>query len=216
MSGARGRMVHMMRAPAAERNKDVILKVLKEHIPTCDGKLTALEVASGTGQHTAHFAEHLPDVTWQPSECDQASLKSISGYVAAGRLNNVLPPVYIDASYPPEQWAEGTLKPGSFDFIININMIHISEWAVTKGLFKAVNYLLKPGGQLFTYGPYRVNGVLEPESNVRFDSTLKSQNPDWGIRDTVDLQNLAVENSLQFIKMVDMPANNKILVFTKQ
>lgn len=53
-------------APSAERNKEPILQVLKQHLPATPKKgAVVLEVASGTGQHTAHFATHLPAFTWQ-------------------------------------------------------------------------------------------------------------------------------------------------------
>ncbi|XP_013414883.1 methyltransferase-like 26 isoform X5 [Lingula anatina] len=186
--------VNVMRSAAAERNKDHIFQVLKEHLVS-DSRLFALEVASGPGQHVVHFAEHMPNVTWQPSECDKDSLQSIAGYIAAKESKNVLQPVFIDASQPLSKWAGGSLIPQSCDLIVNINMIHISPWSATE--------------------PYMINGMLTPESNVRFDQSLKERCPEWGIRDTADLEKLAKENALTLEKMVDMPANNKVLLFKK-
>lgn len=103
----------------------------------------------------------------------------------------------------------------SFDFILNINMVHISEFACTEGLFANAGKLLKPKGKLFTYGPYAENGVLVPESNVNFDMGLRAQNPAWGVRDIVDLEKVAQKNGIKLIEKYDMPANNKCLVWQK-
>lgn len=48
-------------SPSCERNKDFILPVLQAVLPAAG---TVLEVGSGTGQHAAFFAAHLPQRTW--------------------------------------------------------------------------------------------------------------------------------------------------------
>lgn len=50
------------------RNKEPILAVLREHLGGASGLF--LELASGTGQHCAHFAAALPGLTFQPTERD--------------------------------------------------------------------------------------------------------------------------------------------------
>ena len=109
----------------------------------------------------------------------------------------------------------GNLKNLLFDFILNVNMIHITPIDCTVGLFKAVGNLLKRGGKLMTYGAYAVNGVLTPESNVNFDKYLRSTNSAWGVRDVSLLKNLASENEMILEKMIDVPSNNKCLIFVK-
>jgi len=44
--------------PAPERNKEPILAVLKDVLPETG---TVLELAAGSGQHTAYFAGHFPN-----------------------------------------------------------------------------------------------------------------------------------------------------------
>ena len=94
-------------------------------------------------------------------------------------------------------------------------MIHISAWTCTLGLLANAGSLLRPGGLLITYGPYMNNGILEPESNRSFDASLRGMNQEWGIRDITDIENEAAREELELSNIVDMPANNKMLIFTK-
>lgn len=131
------------------------------------------------------------------------------------KLNNVLEPLKLDLTAPLSTWPTQINQPQEYDLILCINVIHITPWKCTEGLFNAAGILLKPSSLLVTYGPYSVDGVLVPESNIRFDQSLRAQNPEWGVRDTRQLNQLANQNGLTLIKMFDLPANNKILVFKK-
>ncbi|XP_078414511.1 methyltransferase-like 26 isoform X2 [Cetorhinus maximus] len=183
----------MIVAPAAERNKEPILNVIRQQLSPSAPAL-ALELASGSGQHSVYFAQALPNVLWQPSELEPRALESISAYIAATRVENVKQPLNIDCSQSWEAW--GGLKPNSFDLIVNINMIHITEIKCTE--------------------PYAMNGVITPQSNIDFDLSLRQRNPGWGLRDISVLQKLAEESGMRFKQMVDMPANNKCLIFQKR
>ncbi|KAM3623691.1 uncharacterized protein V6R79_014515 [Siganus canaliculatus] len=203
----------MLNAAAAERNKGPILTVLRDSVNTVR-PLLALEISSGTGQHVTHFAQALPNITWQPSEYDSQSLSSIEAYRAHYQLHNVMPAIHLDASLPHQYW--GGIQAESLDLVVNINMIHISPFACTEGLFKGAGAVLKPQGLLMTYGPYAVNGHITPQSNVDFDYSLRQRNPEWGLRDISLLTSIAQRNGLFLEKMVDMPANNKCLLFRKE
>ena len=183
------------------------MQVLKENIPQ-NKPLNALEIASGSGTHVRYFAEHLPQVTWQPSDCDQNNLPSLHAYKQE-HPDNIMDPLVLDVSEDLD------LKNNNYDFNLCTNMIHISPWAATLGLLSNAGCILQPGGLLITYGPYSLDGVLEPESNRNFDHSLRGMNVEWGIRDIRDLEGEAAREGLELFKVVDMPANNKMLIFKK-
>jgi len=192
---------------SAERNRDPILQVLKATVPL-NVPMQALEIASGSGTHVGYFAEHLPNVIWQPSDVDPKNLPSLFAYKQD--YSNILDPLLIDVSEAVN------LARSKFDFILNINMIHISPWSATLGLLSNAGQILKPGvGLLITYGPYSLDGVLEPESNRNFDLSLRGMNTEWGVRDIRDLESEAAREGLELFKVLDMPANNKMLIFKR-
>ncbi|XP_059548531.1 methyltransferase-like 26 isoform X3 [Myotis daubentonii] len=127
----------MLLAAAAERNKEPILRVLRQYVDPAQRGIRVLEVASGSGQHAAHFARAFPLAEWQPSEVDQRCLDRGS-----------------------------------------------SEQQDTCS------------------SPRRCSSPMG--------------NPEWGLRDTAFLKDLGQASGLLLEKMVDMPANNKCLIFRKE
>jgi len=205
-------------APSADRNKDPILSVLQKYFAAANEistkELHGLEISSGSGQHVVHFAKHLPFVTFQPSELKDYSLPSIEEYILESGLTNVLSPLVIDVTKPIGEW---NLAYKEFDLILNINMIHISPWSCTLALFERASELLsrKPSSALITYGPYAVNGVITPESNVLFDQSLRDRNELWGLRDIADLEKVASVNGFHLHAIEEMPSNNKMLIWKR-
>lgn len=190
-------------APATQRNRDPILAVLREVLPPSG---TVLEIASGSGEHVIHFARHLPDLTFQPTDPTVDSLRSIAAWVASSNVPNILPPLRLLTTDQP--W-----PVTAADAILCINMIHISPWASTEGLMRGAGSLLQPGGVLYLYGPYRRGGGHTAPSNEAFDRQLKDQNPAWGVRDLEAVTDLAKSAGFRAPEITEMPANNLSLVF---
>lgn len=192
-------------APATSRNRGPILAVLREVLSE-GGRV--LEIASGTGEHAAAFARELPRVIWQPSDADPVALASIEAWRREEGRANLLPALEIDAAAPP--W-----DVGEVDAVVAINLVHIAPWSAAEGLFAGAARALAPGGVLFLYGPYRFDGAFTSPSNAAFDSSLRGQDPAWGVRDVRDLTRLAEEGGLVREAVVPMPANNHCLVFRR-
>jgi hypothetical protein len=188
--------------PAAERNKAPIAETLQRVLPE---RGLLLEVASGTGQHALHFAGALPGWTIQPSECDPDHLATLRRRVALFANPRVLSPLELDVT-----GLTPSLRPTA---IYCANMLHIAPWAACLGLFSLAARLLREGGLLVTYGPYAVCGVHTSESNVAFDQSLRERNPEWGVRDTDALDEVARGKGLAFVESHAMPANNLLLVW---
>lgn len=193
-----------LRSEAAERNKAPILSVLQRVLPA-RGRL--LEVSSGSGQHVAAFAAEMPDWHFSPTDLEPSSLRSIDAYVTEAKLSNVNPAVRLDAAEWPWPVTEANA-------IFNCNMVHISPWEATEGLMNGAGKVLKAGGKLVLYGPYVIDGKTAG-SNLRFSENLKSRDPSWGVRELNDVKKLAGRNGLSHAETVAMPANNHIVVFTK-
>ena len=198
-------------SPAADRNKQAILDVLKQVLPE---KASVLEIASGTGQHITFFAAALPHVTWQPTDADAAALPAIAARLQENKRTNVREPLQLDVL--SAQWpANGTAFTEPFDAIYCANMLHIAPWATCEALMQGSNRHLATGGVLITYGPYLEAGVPTAPGNLAFDESLRTQNPAWGIRRLEDVMEQARRAGLRLHERHAMPANNLLLVWRK-
>ncbi|MGA0594759.1 DUF938 domain-containing protein [Enterovirga sp. CN4-39] len=192
---------------AVTRNREPILAVLRDLLP---GRGTVLEIASGTGEHAAYFAGHLPGIVWQPSDRDPDALASIATHRRAAGVPNLMAALQLDAS--SGNWP---VAP-SIDAVVSINMVHISPWSATVGLFTNAARLLASDGVLFLYGPYREAGRPTAPSNEAFDFSLKARDPEWGLRDLGAVRALGEACGLRLAQRVEMPANNLSLVFRRK
>jgi SAM-dependent methyltransferase len=191
--------------PHIARNREAILQVLRRVLPS---QGLVLEVASGSGEHAAYFAERLPSLIWQPSDLDPSSLASIAAHRTAADAPNLLAPVCLDAT--SEQW-----PVESADALVCINMIHIAPWAVSEGLMAGARRGLRMGGVIYLYGPYKIDGRHTAQSNKEFDAWLRTQNAQWGVRDFAHIADLAARNDFVLIETVPMPANNMSIIFKR-
>lgn len=199
-------------SPAADRNKQPILEVLRQVLPPAGA---ALEIASGTGQHVAWFAAALPQWTWQPTDADPGALPGIAAWVRPSGLANVRPPLLLDVLAP--QWpAQGPAFTQRFDAIYCANMLHISPWATCAALMEGSARHLAPQGVLITYGPYLEDHVPTAPGNLAFDESLRARDASWGIRRLADVEGEARRAGLVLRQRHAMPANNLLLVFSAQ
>jgi hypothetical protein len=192
-------------APATLRNRDAITDVLRTVLPE---RGLVLEVASGSGEHAVHFARAFPAFDWQPTDPDPAALASIAVWSADAALPNLRPPLRLDAA------AQAWPLDGA-DAVLCINMVHISPWAATVGLFRGCERVLQSGAPLILYGPYLEDDVETAPSNLAFDRSLKERNPDWGLRTLAAIDDIAAGSGFRRVRRVEMPANNLMLVYCK-
>lgn len=192
-------------AESCEQNRDPILAVLRRvFVDRCE----VLEIASGTGQHAVYFGAALPHLTWRTSELP-ASHAGIRAWLNEAALANVIAPVALDVNDPA--WPVERV-----DAVFNANTVHIVAWPAVQRMFSGIGRVLAPGGLLCLYGPFNYHGTFTSESNARFDAWLKSRDPASGVRDFEALDHLAGEQGLRLIEDIEMPVNNRTLVWRRQ
>jgi hypothetical protein len=153
---------HRKYAPATVRNRDIILDVLRDVLPTTG---VILEIASGSGEHVVHSARSFPILVFQPSDPEPDALRSIYAWSKATNATNVRAPIALDASQ--------SLWPiASADGIIRINIVHISPWDATVGLIRGAAAILPPGSPLYLYGPCKRKGFATAPSNQASTGTF--------------------------------------------
>ncbi len=189
-------------AESSEVNKVPILAVLKDIFAV---RKRVLEIASGTGQHAVYFGRELPHLTWQPSELAH-NLAGIQAWLDEAQLPNILAPLAIDVN--DAHWPVAKV-----DAIFNANTVHIISWPEVERLFAHIARVIEPGGCVCLYGPYNYNGKFTSESNARFDAWLKSRDPNSGVRDFEAVNLLAASHGLELLRDIEMPSNNRILVW---
>ncbi|MHB1217722.1 MAG: DUF938 domain-containing protein [Alphaproteobacteria bacterium] len=192
-------------SPAALRNRDPILDVLRMHLPP---KGLVVEVASGSGEHVVYFAQNLPGLVFQPSDPDAEARASIDSWVAESGLANVRPALDFDVTRRPWPFVNTAA-------ILCINMVHISPWRATEALMAGAARHLAPGGILYLYGPYKRGGAHTAPSNASFDESLRLRNTEWGVRDLETVADLAMGAGFSEPAITPMPANNLSLVFSR-
>ena len=192
-------------SPAAERNREPILTELRRLLPA---QGVALEIASGSGQHAAHFAAALPGWRWQPSDGDPRALASIDAWCSG--LPNVAPALLLDVLAP--SWPGA---PSAVDLMLCANLLHIAPWDTCEALMRGAARHLAAHGRLLTYGPYVEDSVVTAPGNQAFDADLRARNPAWGLRRLTDVALQARAQGLQLQERVAMPANNLLLVWAR-
>ncbi|MEZ4269430.1 MAG: DUF938 domain-containing protein [Myxococcota bacterium] len=192
--------------PATDRNREPILEVLRRVLPP---RGLVLEVASGSGQHAAHFARALAGLQWQPTDREPEHLRSIEAWRASEGLSNMRPPVRLDVLETP--W-----PVEAADAIFCANMVHIAPREVGLAFLAGAGRVLGAGGVLCVYGPYRVGGEHTAPSNAEFELRLRAMDPRYGIWDVSEVAEAAAAAGFGAPERVQMPANNQMLVLRRE
>jgi SAM-dependent methyltransferase len=202
---------------ACERNKGPILEIL---VGAFARSRSVLEIGSGTGQHAAHFAAHLPHLIWQPSDtgdylpglCERIATEWLTRKPPVGALEgapNLRPPLELDVRHQP--WPVAPV-----DAIFTANTLHIMGWAAVQDLFRGVGAVTSASAVVCIYGPFRYGGRYTSASNAEFDRFLRSRDPESGIRDFEEVNTLSSQNGLSLLADHAMPANNQLIIWHKR
>ena len=196
-----------LNAPSAVRNAEPIVELVRK---TAIKSGNALEIASGTGQHVVKLASALPHLNWQPSDVDEARIKSIRCWSDDQHLTNLKPPCLLDAT--TEGWAE---EHHGQDFILLVNLLHLISTKETKILVKEMSKALASNGLSIIYGPFMRSGKLISKNDMEFHHSLINADPDLGYKNDVDMLNLFGEEGLVHLSTEKMPANNLAFILQK-
>jgi len=190
---------------ACERNKDPILEVLRLRFAD---RTQVLEIGSGTGQHAVYFARQLGHLAWHPTE-QLAYLADLTERVKLEGPGNLRAPSLLDVR-------QAVWPVRGVDAMFTANTLHIMSWPEVMALFNGIGSVLAPGGVLCIYGPFRYAGRYTSDSNQEFDRMLQERDPQSGLRDIEAVSLLADQYGLRLDADFDLPANNRLLVFTKE
>lgn len=154
-----------------------------------------------------HFAEMFPKAAFKPSDPDAGARSSIDAWVRQSGLTNVSSALELDVTAPPD------LSP--VDVVICINMIHIAPPDATRGLVQLAGNIIRSGGALFLYGPFKRDGAHTAHSNAAFDQSLRARDPRWGIRNLEDVVSLGMTAGFSAHDVIEMPANNLSVILRR-
>ena len=196
-----------LHSPAAAKNVGHITELVCSVSPK-NG--TALEIASGTGQHIIRLAAVIPNLTWQPSDIDTARLDSIVSWSFEKQLPNLLPPIKLDVT--DEGWS--ALCPNQ-DLILLVNLLHLVSEGEAKVIIDGISKSLMPGGRCVIYGPFMRDGFLTSDGDKFFHQSLVEADPDIGYKDDKWMLDMFQNYNLEIVKIANMPANNLAFIIEK-
>lgn len=192
---------------ACENNKQPILDILTT---VFSGSQHVLEIGSGTGQHAVYFAPHLQHLHWQTSDLPH-NHQGINAWLDESDSENIGRPIVIDLD---NDWPKSQ-QLMQVDGVYTANTLHIISWPLVVKFFAGIAKNIASTATVCIYGPFKYQGEFTSESNASFDIRLKERDLNSGIRDIEAILSLADSADLNLLKDHDMPANNRLLVFTK-
>ncbi len=192
-------------APAALRNAAPLIEALRDRLPSAG---CVLEVASGTGQHAAAFAEAYPALEWVPSDVDPGQRESIAAWRRESGLTNLAAPRAIDIAEP---WP---VTQGFAQAVLTINLFHLVPEPSVSGFFKEARKVLSDGGRVIVYGPFLRGSSYASDGDRSFDASLRARDPQIGYKSVEAVSEFAHAAGLSPFAADAMPANNLLLTFT--
>lgn len=196
--------------PAALRNVGAISDLLAELIgtaPPASAPLTALEIASGTGQHILHHATRFPQISWQPSDVNPDHIRSIDAYATEAPTDAIRPAIHLNATEPG--WADGVQD---YDLILLVNLLHLISADEAATVIAEIGKALRPGGACVLYGPFMRGGELTSDGDRQFHADLIGADPAIGYKDDFDITDQIHASGMELARLVEMPANNLAFV----
>lgn len=194
-------------APSASRNFQPIRSVLAKILPP---KGTALEIASGTGQHVSALARDFPGIIWCPSDIDPDRLASIEAWMAVDHPENLHTPIRLDAAQAG--WAKQQPK---YDVVLMVNLLHLVPQGDAQIMISEIATALRPGGLAAIYGPFKRGDRFASDGDAQFHQSLVQQVPDIGYKSYQDVQAWQSAAGLTVEDPIEMPANNLFLMARK-
>lgn len=199
---------HLPFSQACENNKQPILEILQRELVKASH---VLEVGSGTGQHSVHFAPQLVHLQWQTSDV-LANHEGIKAWHTAYPAANLPAPLAFDLVH---DFLPISVNNQPYDAVFTANTLHIIGWSLVEQLFTLVSAALSTEGRFIIYGPFNNGGHYTSAGNREFDIRLRQGNSDSGIRNKEDVVALAGLHHLTLFATYKMPANNQLLIFQK-
>ncbi len=191
-------------AESAARNTAPILEVLQREFRDCS---KVLEIGSGTGQHAVAIAEAMPHLYWQTSDLDE-NHDGIKAWIREAQLDNVAAPLSLDVRV-------ASVRERRYEAAFSANTAHIMSIEAVEKMFAIVAKGLRPGGVFCLYGPFRVAGAFNTQSNADFDASLRQRDAAMGIRDIAQLDAFAAAGGLCRVRRYAVPSNNNVAVWSK-
>ena len=193
-------------SPTAGRNSEPISKILSHILPV---SASVLEIGSGTGEHAVSVCKARSDIRWQTSDPDERSRQSQDDW-RTECPDQIAQSMAIDVTR--DNWWIDLPK---FDAMFSANMIHIAPWSAAQGFVAGAAQILSETGLAVLYGPF-FEGETTAESNLRFDANLKARNPEWGVRSLDSVKHIFADVGFNLLARYEMPAENRILVFSRE
>ena len=186
------------------QNRAPIFAVLQPRLSDCEH---LLEIGSGTGQHAVYFAAELPHLTWHTSDRAE-NHPGILAWLTDADLPNIQAPIALDVLQDP-------CPERPFDAVFSANTAHIMSPTAVEAMFSGVGRVLRPGTHFLLYGPFNYDGRFTSPSNRDFDARLRAYDPAMGVRDVAWLTELATAAAMSLAEDIEMPMNNRLLIWQK-